>query len=196
MRLRKHSFRDVTSNFQPETGPLAGSVKSRDLEGTRATDGRYVATANASRNTSVSQMPIEIDVDPLLKDIVFSEDLEQKKLVMRLYRDIYYNDSIAGSIVDIKSNLMFSEFTLGGILDTKVADDFQENIERLNIRTLMPDILVDYDVLGGFIGSLLYNGGREVFASIMPHGFENSKIDQLPFFGVDPLITVALPEHL
>jgi len=141
-------------------------------------------------------MPIEIDVDPLLKDIVFSEDLEQKKLVMRLYRDIYYNDSIAGSIVDIKSNLMFSEFTLGGILDTKVADDFQENIERLNIRTLMPDILVDYDVLGGFIGSLLYNGGREVFASIMPHGFENSKIDQLPFFGVDPLITVALPEHL
>ena len=154
----------------------------------------FVATA--SGNTSVSQMPIEIDIEPLMKDIVFSEDLEQKKLVMRLYSDIYYNNSIAGSIVDIKSTLMFSEFTVGGILDRKVSDDFQENLDRLDIRTLMPDIDLDYNVKGGFVGSLLYNGSSKVFSRIMPHGYENTKIDQLPFHGTDPLITVAFPEHI
>jgi hypothetical protein len=155
----------------------------------------YMATAN-SHNTSVSQLPIEIDVDPLLKDIVFSEDLEQKKLVMRLYSDIYYNHNIAGSIVDIKSQLMFSEFTLGGILDRKVSEDFQENIDRLDIRTLMPEIDVDYNVKGAFVGSLLYNGTNQVFSRIMPHGYENTKVDQLPFHGTDPLITVAFPESV
>lgn len=155
----------------------------------------YMATAN-SHNTSVSQLPIEIDVDPLLKDIVFSEDLEQKKLVMRLYSDIYYNHNIAGSIVDIKSQLMFSEFTLGGILDRKVSEDFQENIDRLDVRTLMPEIDVDYNVKGAFVGSLLYNGTNQVFSRIMPHGYENTKVDQLPFHGTDPLITVAFPESV
>lgn len=154
----------------------------------------FVATA--AGNTGVSQLPIEIDIEPLMKDIVFSEDLEQKKLVMRLYSDIYYNHSIAGSIVDIKSTLMFSEFTLGGILDRKVNDDFQENLDRLDMRTLMPDIDLDYNVKGGFVGSLLYNGTSKVFSRVMPHGFENTKIDQLPFHGTDPLITVAFPEHI
>lgn len=167
--------------------------------GMRRVENQYMSTASGGssmRNTSVSQMPIEVDVDPLLKDIVFSEDLEQKKLVMRLYTDIYHNDSIAGSIVDIKSTLMFSEFTLGGILDRKVADDFQENIERLDLRTLMPDMQVDYDVKGAFVGSLLYNGTSQVFSRVMPHAYENVKVDQLPFHGTDPLITVAFPEHI
>lgn len=196
MRLNRHS-RPAMQLKSEATKPALGnaeSFKRYNRDGMELTD-KYTATASMS-NTSISSLPIEIDIDPLLKDIIFSEDLEQKKLVMRLYNDIYYNDSIAGSIVDIKSTLMFSDFTLGGILDRKVAEDFAENIDRLNIRMLMPDILVDYDVKGAFVGSLLYNDARKVFAAVMPHPFENTKVDQLPFFGLDPLLTVALPEHL
>lgn len=199
MKLTKRT--SYASRHMPQLSQQSGSdtpIGAGHLHYARNTElarerEEYMATAN-SHNTSVSQLPIEIDVDPLLKDIVFSEDLEQKKLVMRLYSDIYYNHNIAGSIVDIKSQLMFSEFTLGGILDRKVAEDFQENVDRLDIRTLMPEIDVDYNVKGAFVGSLLYNGTTQTFSRIMPHGYENTKIDQLPFHGTDPLITVAFPE--
>lgn len=197
MRIRKYDrARPAPQQAQTRNADLGVSQNHYENRLDRELEDQYVATAAGGSNTSVSQMPIEIDIDPLLKDIVFSEDLEQKKLVMRLYSDIYYNNSIAGSIVDIKSTLMFSEFTVGGILDRKISDDFQENLDRLDIRTLMPDIDLDYNVKGGFIGSLLYNGTSKVFSRIMPHGYENTKIDQLPFHGTDPLITVAFPEHI
>lgn len=198
MRMRKYDrARPVSHPVAPGKADLGVSQNYYETRVEQDLEEKFVATAaGGGGNTSVSQMPIEIDIDPLLKDIVFSEDLEQKKLVMRLYSDIYYNNSIAGSIVDIKSTLMFSEFTVGGILDRKIADDFQENLDRLDIRTLMPDIDLDYNVKGGFVGSLLYNGTSKVFSRIMPHGYENTKIDQLPFHGTDPLITVAFPEHI
>lgn len=198
MRMRKYDrARPVSHPVAPGKADLGVSQNYYETRAEQDLEEKFVATAaGGGGNTSVSQMPIEIDIDPLLKDIVFSEDLEQKKLVMRLYSDIYYNNSIAGSIVDIKSTLMFSEFTVGGILDRKIADDFQENLDRLDIRTLMPDIDLDYNVKGGFVGSLLYNGTSKVFSRIMPHGYENTKIDQLPFHGTDPLITVAFPEHI
>lgn len=174
----------------------SGTFAGRRIGSQENTDDRMSATANATpmRNASIGQLPIEVDIDPLLKDIVFSEDLEQKKLVMRLFTDIYYNDAAAGSIVDIKANLMFSEFNLGGILGKKVAQTFQENIENLNIRNLMPHAMVDHDVKGAFVGSLLFNEHKKTFVDVMPHGYENCKVDMLPFFNQDPMITVAFPE--
>lgn len=147
-------------------------------------------------NTSVGQLPIEIDIDPLLKDIVFSENLEQKKLVMRLYRDMYYNDPVCGSAADLYSVLPFSDFSLGGISDPKAMDAFMEACDRLNTRTLMPSISIDHLVTGQFIGSLLYNEKTKNFVDIMPHAADNAKIDELPFYGQDPIITVAFPDYI
>ena len=147
-------------------------------------------------NTTVGQLPIEIDIDPLLKDIVFSENLEQKKLVMRLYRDMYYNDPVCGSAADLYSVLPFSDFSLGGVSDPKAMDVFMEACERLNARTLMPSVALDHLVTGQFIGSLLYNEKTKTFADIMPHAADNAKIDEVPLFGQDPVITVAIPDYV
>lgn len=147
-------------------------------------------------NTTVGQLPIEIDIDPLLKDIVFSENLEQKKLVTRLYRDMYYNDPVCGSAADLYSVLPFSDFSLGGISDPKAQQVFMEACERLNTRTLMPAVALDHLVTGQFIGSLLYNEQTKTFADIMPHAADNAKIDELPFYGQDPIITVAIPDSV
>jgi hypothetical protein len=152
------------------------------------------ASPAGMQNTSVSAMPIEVDIDPLLKDIVFSEDLEQKKLVYRLYRDIYYNDPVAGSAVDLMSTLPFSDFTLGGVSDKKALSAFVETIERLNIRTILPDISTDFLVTGNFIGSLLFNATSKKFIDIMPHQGDNAKVESLPLYSQDPIITVAFPE--
>lgn len=196
MKLRKTNRANLAQAPQSKAPQHMGAVKQHYPKTNQQKIDEYMATAAGSGNAQLSQMPIEIDIDPLLKDIVFSEDLEQKKLVMRIYTDMYYNDSIGGSIVDIKSQLMFSDFTISGIMDRKVMDDFMENVDRLDVRNLMPDVAIDYNVKGGFIGSLLYNEKSQVFSRIMPHAYENTKLDQLPFHGTDPLITVAFPEYI
>ena len=163
-----------------------GQENARGFESTASTGGRGTA--------SVSNLPIEIDIEPLLKDIVFGEDLEQKKLVMRIYKDIYYNDPIGGSCVDLTSTLPFSDFNIGGIQNSKVADSFNEVIERLNIRTLLPEMSIDHQVTGAFCANMLYNPKKNTFVDLICHPYENCKVDQLPFYSQDPLITVAFPE--
>lgn len=159
-------------------------------------ESRQKATASGMplRNTSISQLPIEIDIDPLLKDIIFSEDLEQKKLVMRIYKDIYYNDPIGGSSVDLYSTLPFSDINLGGVSDRRASRVFEEAMERLNVQTLMPELSVDLMVTGAFVGSLLPNKSKNILADLIPYQYENCKVDPLPFYSQDPLITVAMPE--
>ena len=147
-------------------------------------------------NTSVATLPTEVDVDPLLQDIMFSNDPNFRQIVMRLYRDIYYNDATGGSAVDLYSNLPFSEFTLGGVEDERTLQPFKETIERLNIKTLCSEISVDFLVTGAFLGSLLYDRERSRFNDIMPHRVEDADIIGLPFYGQDPIIQITFPQEL
>jgi hypothetical protein len=175
-----------------------GVASSRNVvkEGVVVRDGMVSQSSNTGlTNTSISNLPIEIDIDPLLKDIVFSEDLEQKRLINRLYRDIYYNDAVGGSAVDLVTTMIVSDMTLGGITDPRAERHFMEAMERLNVRTLMPHAGVDYLVDGTFTGSLMREEKTNKLFDIMPHRADNCRFDSLPFFGQDPIITCAIPEE-
>lgn len=189
----KQGFAGEPKSSRSPLGAVSSRAQSDGSNGPAGSE--FESTANSS-NMQVSNMPLEIDIDPLLKDIVFSEDLEQKKLVHRLYRDMYYNDPIAGSAVDFMSNIPFSDYTLGGVRDTKILGVFKETLERLNFRTLMPEISTDYLVGGTHLSSLLFDKTKGKFIDIMPHRADNAKIEPLPFYGQDPLITVAIPQHI
>ena len=191
---RKRNFDDFYENRPslPGIGTEAKGVRKKSKEGHWSSE----SASTSMQNTSVSQLPLEIDIDPLLKDIVFSEDLEQKKLVNRLYRDIYYNDPVCGSAVDLFATLPFSEFTFGGVTDRRARQSFAETIERLNCRTLMPHISTDHLVDGAYISSLLFNKTSKRFFDTMPHRFCDCKVDSLPFYSQDPIITAAISEEV
>lgn len=186
MRIKRNAY----------TPPQTAKKQDVGVHTSQQSDTRMKATASGVplRNTSVSQLPIEIDIDPLLKDIIFSEDLEQKKLVMRIYKDIYYNDPIGGSSVDLYSTLPFSDINLGGVVDRRAINAFHEAMERLDITALMPEMSIDMLVTGAFVGSLLPNSKKDMLADLIPYQYENCKVDPLPFYSQDPLITVAMPE--
>lgn len=146
-----------------------------------------VGGSGGASNMSMSNNPITLDLEPLMTGIT---PLIEQTYFHRLYRDMYYHDPVAGSAVDLISSLPFSEFTLGGISDTKVLATFQETLERLSLRTLLPEISVDYLVLGSHTSSLLYNKEKKIFTDIMPHAIENLTMEQLPFYSQDPIINV------
>lgn len=195
--IRINSHQSFADEGEPVKARKAASgTSSRGKRATRSGIEENFTAQAATSGINVADMPIEVDIDPLLKDIVFSEDLEQKKLVHRLYRDIYYNDAVGGSAVDLMSNLPFSSSTLGGVQDRKILGIFKETLERINFHTILPEISTDHLVGGAHLSSLLYDPDKKKFIDLMPHRIDNAKIEPLPFYGQDPLITVAIPEHI
>lgn len=186
---------DTTSATSKKQNKGIGTISARN----RQTNTGFQSKSSMStgmQNTSVSQLPNEIDTDPLLQDILFSNDVTSREIIQRLYRDIYYNDAVGGSAVDLYSTLPFSEFGIGGITDDKIMEPYMETVERLNIRTLLSELSVDHLVSGAFLGSLLFDRNREIFLDIMTHRIEDAEIQALPFYGQDPIINVSIPEEL
>lgn len=145
----------------------------------------------AMPNTTIGSAPITIDTDPMLVGLMPNN----YPILYSLYRDIYYNDPVGGSAVDLMSSLPFGDFSLGGIDDAKVLQTFNENTERLGTRTLISEMAVDQLVLGMHCHSLLYNKEKRVFVDVMPYSPENLSVRTLPFYSQEPIITATFPEN-
>lgn len=169
------------------------SNKRREDDGVSTSSMAQTPMVGMGPNVGMSNNPITIDFDPLLTG--FTSGITHK-LFLKLFRDIYYHDAVAGSTVDLMSSLPFSEFSLGGVSDNKVLSTYTETLERLNMRTLPAEISVDYLVLGAHCSSLLYNKEKKKFTDIMPHDLENLTVEDLPFYSQEPIITVKFPDNI
>lgn len=146
-------------------------------------------------STTIAGNAVTIDLDPLLTGISPSND----KVLYSLYSDIYYNDSVSGSAVDLITMLAFGNFNLGGLhqkMSDSVREIFTETLDRLNVRTLLPEVGVDYLVQGCHLSSLIYNKDRRLFTDVMPHKPEHATFEMLPLYSQDPIITVNFPEEI
>lgn len=144
------------------------------------------------RGVGQSNNYLNLDTSPLLSG--FLSHREEKSLV-DIYKDIYYYDGVAGVTADLMSNMPFSEFSLNGLTESEKAP-FLESIERLSLRTFLPEMSIDYLVIGTFVGSLIFDQERRVFVDIMPQDFKNLDIESLPLRGFDPIITATFPKEI
>lgn len=171
-------------------------TNSRALD--RREDAEWTSQSNVAMqmpgtpNGSVAGNAVTIDIDPMLLGMT----PQNEKALYPVYKDIYYNESVAGCAVDLISSLPFSEFSLGGLATQRgdlrrVHHEYEEVLERLNLRTLLPEMSVDYLVMGKHCSSLLYNRERKTFTDILPHPVESLTITPLPFYSQDPIINVA-----
>ncbi|SBV38265.1 Phage protein [Phage NCTB] len=140
----------------------------------------------------MSQLPLNIDTDPLMEGMDYEL---QDKILFNMYRDMYWHDPVCGSAVDMFSTLPFSEFSIGGAED-KHLDPYREAIEILNMRTIFPELSIDYKVTGGFCGSLLYNKQKKKFIDLMCHRMDNIEIHPLFAYGQDPIINLELDKEM
>lgn len=173
----------------------------------RVKDGKFVSTSaqygtrvGVAPNTNLSGNVITVDTEPLLNGIVHDNSTHNR--FAGIYRDMYMNDPVAGSTVDLMSFMPFGSFSLGGLAhessskQAKVYDTFYEVLERLNIRQYMPESSVDKLVLGEHISSFLYNPSTKKLLDIMPHRPEDCEVDPLPFYSQEPIITVKFPDEI
>jgi hypothetical protein len=167
------------------------------------TKGRMVETSSLGglqntglQNTGMSNNVINIDLFPLLKGLV-PDGYENFPLLNNLYRDIYYYDSVAGAAADLMSFMPFSDLTLGGVeaADVDKLSKFYESLDRINIHRLLPELSIDYLVLGTFIGSLVFNKERGVFTDVIPQDIDHISMTPLPFYSQDPIMKVSIAKE-
>ena len=201
-----HRNKDLNSS-QPRGSSLG--TTSRDVTKKRHSEGKPSETLDGFSslsfvgnsapltgmpNTNVSGNAITIDTDPMMTGL--TPMMEWSPLFQRIYRDMYFNDAVCGSAADMLSSLPFSEFSLGGIEQRKVEAEYMETIERLNARTICPEIALDYLVQGEHCSSLLFNKDEKKFTDLMPQMTEDHTITPLPFRSQDPIIEVKFNDQL
>lgn len=114
---------------------------------------------------------------------------EGEESLLPYFRDMYHHDSIAGATVDMIGTFPFSNWTLVG-LEKSDMETYNDNMARLNLRAMMPEISLSYLVDGAFIGSLVYDPGTKSFQDVLIHDRMSCQISARPFFSLDPVITV------
>lgn len=157
-----------------------------------------VTTASTgSTNLQIGNLITGINLEPLLGAELNDEVdmLSYPPVLMRLYRDMYYFDSVAGATFDLYAQLPFGKYTLAKLDDKRLAP-FQQTLERLNLETLFPQISIDRNVQGVFMGSLLYHKESKTITDLMCLMPEDCEFTHMPLYGQDPIIEYRPPERL
>ena len=159
---------------------------------TRITSAINMSTALAGGNVNISQHGGTPTFMGMLQGLAPENNPSQ---MAQLYRDCYYNDSIAGSTVDMSAQFPFSDYTLTG-LSTAEIDIYEASLARLNMRSLMSEIGSTYLGDGAFIGSLIFDSDARTFQDVLVHDTATAEITMQPMHSMDPAIRVNTASSL
>ena len=105
------------------------------------------------------------------------------------YRDIYLNDNVGGTVVDLQSTFPFSDFDLRGA-DEKAIQVYNDAIEQLNIQRMLPIVSTAYSADGFFAGSLIFDPRTKRFVDTLVHDALQCSVIPGAFFNMMPQINV------
>lgn len=105
------------------------------------------------------------------------------------YRDIYLNDNVGGTVVDLQSTFPFSDFDLRGA-DEKAIQVYNDALEQLNIQRMLPQVSTAYLADGFFAGSLIFDPRTKRFVDTLVHDALQCSIIPGSFFNMMPQINV------
>lgn len=182
LRHRVHT-RPTGSKLKPVLSGGAVAPRRAVAQAPAKVEANFPGSANIQQFTANANGGQQYDL--LMSGIVSDDDQAN----MRFYRDIYRYDNASGSAVDLLSVLPFSDFELIGSTEERNAA-YSTAIERLNLKTALTPMSVEYHVAGKFIGTLLFRSDKRQFTELMPHKAEDATITPSPFFGTEPSIEV------
>jgi hypothetical protein len=109
----------------------------------------------------------------------------------QMWRLIYLRDAIVGPAVDLYSNLPYSECRLTGIDDPAIMQVYQDTMERLDIVTMMPELIREFLMIGRFCSSLIFDRRAGTFTDWTVHDPDFLRIEPIPVRGYDPKIDLV-----
>jgi hypothetical protein len=193
MLKTRQQIRVVTAENNKLTARVGNPISQRRpgvaIPSKRETANLYggMLTGGGMHSTSTNVLP----QGGLLYDTMLSGLLgDNEQANLRFYRDIYHYDTVAGACVDLMSTMPFSEFTLQGCEKPERLNAYNASTEALNLKTLFPEVSVDYLVTGSFTATPIYKSSAKKFVDLIPWRAEDCDVKPGPFLGIDPYIRV------
>lgn len=107
-----------------------------------------------------------------------------------MFKLMYHRDPIAGTIVDLLAELIWSDFDLTGISDPTIKKVYLDCLSEIDILDTMPAITREYLVLGRNVSSLMYDKSKGIFSDIVSHDTSFTRLTPIPIKGHDPKIDI------
>ncbi|GAG32853.1 unnamed protein product, partial [marine sediment metagenome] len=101
---------------------------------------------------------------------------------------MYHRDHIAGTVVDILSDLIWSEFELIGIQDPVIRNLYADSLEAIDPISTFPDLTREFLVLGRTVSSMIFDKQRGIFKDLICHDPSFIRLTPIPIQGFDPKI--------
>lgn len=105
----------------------------------------------------------------------------------KMFRILHARD-ISGAVIDIISNIIWSDFELVGVKDKKRLKVYLDTMDNLKAQDSLPDITREFMVIGKQINSLIFNSTRGTFVDWIPQDPDFCRLTPVPLKGVDPKI--------
>ena len=167
------------------------SSASRKLSETAATSSAATSSSVGGGVGLSGNAMLRRNNDSILDGLV---DFRSPAALRKIYRDIFYNDNIAGPAVDMLSNMPFSDFSLSGVEDEAVLRKYQQCVESLQVKTMLPQVNSTMYALGSFVSFMNYNAPERIFDSFINLNQDDCTFTEIPIYGADPLIDLTVPE--
>lgn len=105
-----------------------------------------------------------------------------------MFKLMYNRDHIAGVVVDLIAELLWSEFDLLGIQDPVILNIYRDSMEAIDPLTTGPETTREYLTIGRNMSSLIFNKERGIFTDIISHDPSFVRLTPIPIKGFDPKI--------
>jgi len=105
-----------------------------------------------------------------------------------MFRLMYHRDHIAGTVVDILSDLIWSDFELVGVQDPVIRNLFADSLAAIDPITTFPDLTREFLVLGRTASSMIFDKQRGIFKDLICHDPSFLQLTPVPIQGFDPKI--------
>jgi hypothetical protein len=166
------------TSISPNVSSRAAAAVTRRLE---------TASAGGSTTLSAAGGANSANQDGYLTGLIN----DTGSLVVKAQRDMYTNDAICGSAVDLQSELPFSDFSLYGV-DSNRLDAYQSAVAQLNIRSTAAQMTRHYLVDGMYASTLVFDPKNATFTDQIPYAAEHLTLDYVPLTSQDPIITAKV----
>lgn len=108
--------------------------------------------------------------------------------IHRLMRLIHLRDPVVGPAVDMFADLPWSDYLLTGCPDQKMRDVFEASLDNLRLTDLMPDVALEYLVVGKCCLSLLFNDSAGVWFDAFPFDPDCLRVTPRPIRNAEPRV--------
>jgi len=105
-----------------------------------------------------------------------------------MFKLMYNRDHIAGVIVDLISEMIWSDYDLVGIQDPVILDVFRNTMEAIDPVASGPELTRELLTIGRSISSMIFNKERGIFQDIISHDPSFIRLTPIPMKGFDPKV--------